>query len=89
MTNLEYFKEVTKRDLQRLVDSFNEVYTKWSKETGCKANFGWRYTSAGDKILSIERIDLPVYSNEESMADQALAAEEILSKAATESISKS
>jgi len=49
-------------DLKKIVDEFNSKFQGWMKETGCRANFGWKY---GDhdalKQLEVQSIDLIVY----------------------------
>jgi hypothetical protein len=87
--DIEAYRQRVREDLESVVLTFNISYAKWVKETGCKANFGWRYTSGGEKALAIESITLPVYSNEDAKAEQASVAEEILSKSPTQTVSKS
>ena len=55
-------KKVTSDHLQGMVDQFNNQFQKWMADTGCRANFGWKYGKEDSiKQLEIQGIDVIVY----------------------------
>lgn len=40
---------------------FNESLKQWHETYGCTANFSWKYTPTGEKVLTVSEIDLAVY----------------------------
>lgn len=48
--------------LKKIVDRFNEDLSKWYEESGCVANFNWKYGKG--KVIDIVSIDYIVYRKE-------------------------
>lgn len=55
-------REQASADLLQLVQQFNTAYQIWMNETGCVANFGWKYGSDQSiKTMELMSIDAIVY----------------------------
>jgi hypothetical protein len=62
-------------ELIEIVRQFNSAYGVWMTETGCVANFGWKYGSDQSiKTMEVQSIDAIVYRkpppNFESLAEK-------------------
>lgn len=86
---IDEYKKVVREHLQQVVDKFNSYYDEWQTQSRCNANFRWGYRRDGRAFLTIDRINLDVYTDEEAKAEQAALAEDLLSKAPVETIVKS
>jgi len=55
-------KKATSDQLKEIVQEFNDKFKVWMDETGCRANFGWKYGDHDSiKTMQIQSIDLIVY----------------------------
>ena len=53
--------EIISKGLEGIVARFNMEFNSWMANTGCRANFEWRYDGQEIKQLAIKDIDAMIY----------------------------